>query len=329
MVFHPLLTKLNTMKKLTLLSLVIIFSVSLHAQNWIGQGATWHYDFWTIGYHGFFKYNYVGDTLIEGNQCQKITEGQYRFYHQPNGGYIGGGPYDVRSFFTYNSNDTVYYLQNDTFYILYDFSASIGDSWLLAKGNGWDSCDYTYATVVDTGSQVVASKNRRWIQIENNQGAGWYFQGRIYEGIGMVDKLPPSIHSTLFPRSVSCDNGAAIEYYMYDFHCFEDSLTPNYNAMTMDCEYYLIHSGIENSTELQSIEVFPNPTQNVFTLKWDTENNSMGVLNLYNILGECVYNSNVSDGEQKISIEHLSSGIYFYTLESNEETHLSGKIVKY
>jgi len=57
-----------------------------------------------------------------------------------------------------------------------------------------------------------------------------------------------------------------------------------------------------------AIRVYPNPTKTSITVKSESE---LGLITLYNLLGEMVYNEKTDKNESQLDMSSLSSGIYF------------------
>jgi hypothetical protein len=57
-----------------------------------------------------------------------------------------------------------------------------------------------------------------------------------------------------------------------------------------------------------SIRVYPNPAKTSITVKSESE---LGLITLYNLLGETVYTEKTDKNESQIDLSSLSSGIYF------------------
>lgn len=70
----------------------------------------------------------------------------------------------------------------------------------------------------------------------------------------------------------------------------------------------------------KSIKIAPNPSNGIFSIKFDTPGLIVNNITVYNLLGESIYqNSNVnSTQEQTINLSHLSEGTYFATIKTNK-----------
>ncbi len=74
------------------------------------------------------------------------------------------------------------------------------------------------------------------------------------------------------------------------------------------------------------IIVFPNPTNNFITITFTTNYKNPSI-DLFNSLGQKVLEKNDLSSFSTISLEHLSSGVYFYKIQNNTSIK-TGKIIK-
>ncbi len=77
---------------------------------------------------------------------------------------------------------------------------------------------------------------------------------------------------------------------------------------------------------VNAFQLYPNPTNDYVTLS-NTNDLIGSEIVLYNNLGQIVLKKNIQNQVQKISLENLNSGIYYYNIAPAEKT-LKGKIVK-
>jgi hypothetical protein len=59
--------------------ILMFFNAFLFSQTWIDAGAEWHYRYYGFSDLGFYKVNYVADTIIDGKVCQKLEQSKYVF----------------------------------------------------------------------------------------------------------------------------------------------------------------------------------------------------------------------------------------------------------
>lgn len=82
-----------------------------------------------------------------------------------------------------------------------------------------------------------------------------------------------------------------------------------------------------NSFELNSkLNIYPNPTSNNVTVELLT--NEISTLEVYDFSGKFLFTQMLNDKTNTINIENLTSGIYFFKVNSSEGTS-TNKIIKY
>ena len=81
-----------------------------------------------------------------------------------------------------------------------------------------------------------------------------------------------------------------------------------------------------NEVRKQDFTLFPNPVNTTLTIN-SKEPYLGSKIFLYNNLGQIVFQQDINAISQNISLEHLNSGIYFYTIQSENKTQ-KGKIIK-
>lgn len=75
----------------------------------------------------------------------------------------------------------------------------------------------------------------------------------------------------------------------------------------------------------ENVVLYPNPVQDSVTIHLPS--NQSAELYLYNSLGQIINQFHISNSETSISLEKLTSGIYFYELSLKNKTH-KGKLLK-
>ncbi len=88
----------------------------------------------------------------------------------------------------------------------------------------------------------------------------------------------------------------------------------------------------ELNRSLQTVQLSPNPAENMTSLKLNANDAFNGQLSLFNSLGTLVKNENVNihKGENKlnVNVSELPQGIYFISLSSGEATVTKRLIIK-
>lgn len=296
----------------TLLFLSLFFNSN--AQIWIDQGAVWHYDWTGAGYGGYDRLEYNEDTLIDGVNCQKIERNRYNFGTDQAGDVISLGESTSLLGMTHVSGDTVFYRADNQFYVLYNFGAQVGDTWIISTVNSnLDTyCnDTSRVEVMDIGTISINSNSYRYITLESTFNSSMVLQGTFVERFGQTS----SGGQTLFPTVMGCDLNVAYDFDYYNFRCFEDNSFSLYNPNGGSCGYVV---GIDNNLDEESVKLYPNPVQNELTIK---NSNSQTVI-IVNVLGDEVGRYSIKSNQQIIDVSNLHKGIYFMKFENGSSLKL-------
>ena len=301
------------MKKLTIL-LLLLFSITLQGQIWIDTGATWHYD-WSGILPAFDKIEYTGDTVIQDKTCQTLQVSSYMFAPLEQGGELLNTYFSKR--YTYSNGDTVFYLVNDNFHILYNFGAQVGDSWELGVDTNDFSCGRSFVEVTSIGSTEINGQMHEYIQVTTVPNSSVGFEGKIYKRFGVIGDY-------LFPTPRNCNPDIIIDFYMYNFTCFQDDSFPLYNVTDKDCGY-MLSVGIPKLDNAQGIvSVYPNPASDVLKLNVLKQNYTLKNVEITDMQGRLLKNINQSE----IKISDLPKGLYLLQIEFENGRRIVEKFIK-
>lgn len=291
------------MKK-SLLFIFVIISLSTIAQSpiWTKGNAVWHYRFYNVTENGYIKVWENGDTLLLGKQCTKLKAERHGFMVTgPNGnlfeitsGYIGG--------IIYTSNDTVYHWDVDHFSVLYDFSATMNDTWYLQTGGSAFGCNDTSICVVQSAATVtIGGENYPELTLSHAPGSNVYLSGKANSRFG-------SSQGYLLPFPTNCDS-SIVEFDQISFICFEDD-SLYYNPSGSACEFHL---GLDE-VGMNKVSVFPNPAQGKIELLSDIPLKNIQVMNaLGAVLKEIHSNLTLTE----IDLSELPQGSYYLNIENS------------
>lgn len=230
-----------------LIFVILTVSMTSTSQVWVEQNANWHYDYWNIGYAGFYEMEYVQDTVVGGVLCQQIETTSYQFGYDQTMTLNLINTYSFPTQFTYVSGDTVFYWNENQFFTYLNFGSNIGDQWLIGTNGpaGSDCEDSSFVVVLDTGSVLINSVNYRTITLATSDSSSLRLNGIFVERFGFMDSNQPF---QPFPQTNYCD-GAIYEWDIVTFKCFQDDAFSLYNPSNEDCEYYLTHLAIEELSQ--------------------------------------------------------------------------------
>lgn len=245
--------KAINLKKLLIVFLISITSAAVTAQVWGHPGATWHYSYGLFS-GGLSTIEYTSDATILGYPSQQLNVVNQDIYPQPDGTTVLGPSYNL-TYFTRYSGDSVFWYAEGEFHLLYDFGASIGDSWALHETvTPMFSCDPTSVIeVTDTGTLTFNGMTLRYIDLNYVQG-GFGMSGRAVERIGMIDANNPEM-GYLFPMNQNCDPNQIVDFNLYNFSCYQDNAFGLYNVTNQDCDYLVTTASLDAVDSNQHKEI--------------------------------------------------------------------------
>jgi hypothetical protein len=305
------------MKTIKFLSftLAVGFALNSSGQTWIDSNPVWHYDYSAVSLTvevGFYKTESVGQQTLNGKTCEILETTRHSFPYNFEGVTEYAGATIIDSNYTYQSGDTVFYYQNNEFRILYNFGASIGESWLVHVSSSPPSfCnDSTFVIVDDAGLIDVEGTDYRYISLsaqfpDQKMALGGMFVERFGAYSGGNDNF-------LFPTKSYCY--ATEVQPEFSFLCFQDDLISL--GSTGNCEYHFDYVGTEELTS-------ENPTiiiQNPFGHRMQLDILDAQPLALSDSNGKILFESNDPELIEVYS-EKLKSGLYFLNIVNQNKIY--------
>lgn len=260
-----------------------------NAQSWCPPGATWtytHSNNWT--HEGYARYQYIGDTVIDGNNAQIISmhAAGYDFSMQANFSW-DQGPY-----FTTVNGGLVSLWTGSAFDTLYNFSASIGDQWQMNVPDG--STPSVVVSVTDTGSTSIDGVPLRYLVTALN-GSG---SDTIMERLG-------SLSHQLVPWSMSIT-----DQLDGPLRCYADvEIDHRQYWWAFGCESWV---GVDKPSISAVTILFPNPGTDHFTLSLLPGPHT---ITLFDVTGRIVHQQRTTDAQATIDTARLPSGIYMVKVD--------------
>ncbi len=309
--------KPNTMKTTLLITLSFFWSNLSFSQVWIDQDAIWHYNIDAGGlFQGFSRYDYTRDSLIQGHNCQLIDKSQHRV--QNFGGIYSHSDHQMETNFTYTNGDTVFWLVENEFKVLYNFGAQIGDTWSIANADVATDCLEAIVEVDSIGTILMNGQNLRWIKFHTQDNSSYLYSGKAVEKFGLFEMNYYSPHA-LFPVKTDCTEGTVIDFFFNQFTCYEDASFNLYNVTSQDCEYKSQLSTNNLMPQENGINFYVDQTNK--SLRLDTKEISANIdCYVVNNMGQIVIKSvklfKYSNSES-INASQLKSGIYFLIINSD------------
>ncbi len=306
------------MKKSFVMFLLTLIIESTNSQVWIDRGATWHYNFSFMASGGFEKIVYTGDTIISGNTCQKLSSEQFNFAIDQFGNIIFVGSQLKGENYTYTSGDTIFWLQGNQFFVLYNFGAQPGDRWDVGFTITNSDCSNSLVKVDSIGTSSINGAALRWISISPDTNSIANFYGKAFEKFG-------SLEGYLFPTNLnSCDSSIIVDYTFYNLACYEDTNFSYINAPNNDCEY-LLHLGIYEKLNTNLLSIYPNPSSGIVTIYKSNLQNYHAYI--FNQLGLLEKEFSIKEKTESIDLSYLKNGIHTIKFVDENGQQLIKKIV--
>jgi len=297
--------------------MTLIFCVLLtngFSQVWIDSDAKWTFDYFNVTETGTWRWEYTHDTIIQGHQSQVIKTTKYR-YGGPGTSIINYG-----NTYTYTSNDSVFNFKDDKFFLLYNFGAQIGDTWIVAIDTIFNACqDTAIVQVVDTGSIIINGLEYITITLETISESLYALNGLCVEKFGILPTTYENSNFGFLPGYQYCQGGPIIDYDLLTFRCYEDSSFPTYNPTNKDCDT------LTSTSELviENFRIYPNPSNS--TLHIDSPNNIISNIEILDL------NCRIIDKQQykdNVDISKLKNGIYFVKIITEDKKEAMRKFIK-
>jgi hypothetical protein len=274
-------------------------------------GAEWYnIDGHRFPYTPLFHYVVTGDTIIEDQSAKIITV------------YLVDSNTIKETLIVKDDHGKVYYLFNDEFHLIYDYTANIGDTLNLTwrYQTQWNKATdsiisslYKVQNIIDIEMDGQILKEYQIVPLSETDFVPYSYIEKIgneYEFILTKHKYP---ETTDIYRRLRC--------------YIESELTIKadwWKEMNLPCDY-LLSVNISDVYDQESYCVYPNPFYNSITISLKEK----GMLFLKDITGKIVYQSEVQEGDNMIDVPaSLSPSIYFVELELKEIKVKPIKIIK-
>ncbi len=289
------------MKRLLLLSFILLGALGSAAQEWAPVGASWYYTeqfFYPIPIEiDYIKIESVKDTLIAGIPCRKLVK-----RHNPA---CCDRPLTE---YMYSENNKVYFYDSafSTFQVLYDFGAETGESWSFLIKDYMDPTDTDTMNVVVDSTEIVLINGfplkRMYVTYHffNETDPSYTYNSTITERLG-----DESYMFNYFPEwAFGCDGNFA-----QGLRCYEDSVIGHYESGIVDsCTYVKLWTGVRE-TGLSKVRIYPNPAQDKITVQFNEKIPPEFIYDLYTSRGvRC--KTGMALPEEPITVSGLAKGLY-------------------
>jgi len=246
----------------------------------------------------------VSKENYQGKWCSKLV------VHWPSIGPLPSPTY------VYTQNDTVFFYSTVTnqFEILYDFTAEVGDTWVVGGVLSYDNLgNPLYSDTIKVDSISSLAINGGSMKVWHISHGKFYDWGRrIFEKVGNESLFAPKF--------------AMWELQVWNLRCFETPDTSFYFVPYPCDTTYSTISTTNAPNVADGIAISPNPFHEVLYIRTEPLS-APGTLLLFNHIGNVVHRQKFS-GSVKIETTSLPAGIYFWSIEMEGVMVRSGKGVK-
>ncbi|MEM9920941.1 MAG: T9SS type A sorting domain-containing protein [Bacteroidota bacterium] len=309
------------MQKFYLLFTAFIFAFYIHAdgQNFAPLGATWYYQDYSFScQNGYIKIEAVRDTMIDGKYTT-ILENSHNSIVQ-----------DSAYLYIHESNNQVYFYEEGTFKLLFDFNLEKGDTFRYSVPKNqyyYDvSCNrnkeydlYDHVAIIDSvetmtvDGQTLKVLFPQTLENPNDIDHCWGAPGedRIVERIGRRrDGL-------LGSYCIQCLAGC----FGY-LRCYSDGVMDTMFS-TEDCDA----GDPLNSTAERTLfrtELYPNPTDGSLFIESEA---AIQAIELYDTDGRLLLQSEPDASQTRLSLDGQKAGLYFLRIQTRRGA-ITHKVVR-
>ncbi len=299
--------KIGSMKKIILITAIVIFFCNSLFSQWAPVGAKWTYTetFYMSTAIDTFTIRSIGDTAIQSHQCKILKK--------------SAGICDCRPIreYIYEDSGKVFFYDNsrNSFQMLYNFNANIGDSTVIYPAD-YPSNDYI-ATIIDSISTInINSHVLKKLFVHHSFSSYFWVPigNEIIENIGDTYYMFPWVYG-------GCDASWA-----GPLRCYEDIVIGAYNFGTaQSCDYTTV--GINEFDNDFKIYVFPNPASNQINIK--TNFKKRYYYNIYNLFGQLEQAGILQSDYTTISTSDFSNGVYNIVISTENKDIMKHFIIEH
>lgn len=300
--------------------------VKAQSYDFASVGTQWYYEYQSYFTQGYVLVSADFDTIINDVRCTKLTKTLYGYDY-----YDGLIKRIIGSEYVTQSNDSVLIYRNGSFHLLFDFGASVGDTWRLVGNN--IPCDQPYglAHVVGVGTDTISGNVLRYVKILDDEYSYWGYGDcmvgepcrdtvKIFERIGPIEEY-------LLPE----------QHCYFDFseagslRCFIDDelgyLHFSYTGHNVNCDYINDeYQSIDDIYEDNQMVVYPNPCLNAIHIILNDKNNND--IYLYDNQGALVFQfKSIVGNSLSFDLSDCHKGLYFLKV-INDTDIITYKIIK-
>lgn len=272
-------------------------------------------DFETICKVGSTSWNYIPYGACDYFTTDSLTIVTDTLFNEQN--------YFVLYNYGFYGNDTAGYLREDTIagklwyredlhtsqeFLVMDLSLNKDDSFTLY--------DFTSSTEITVDTVYYDTENRKHVGFGdgNMQLCSYTPDFEFIEGVG----------STACHLYQGTTSGSILSTALLCCHKDEELI---FSTETFNNSCSIFSVNVPKSQVNFETNVYPNPSNGNFTIKFVNPEFNIYSLKIYSLSGQLVYSENINQELIKIDEGLLTDGIYFYKLTNHKDKIISGKIL--
>jgi hypothetical protein len=308
------------MKNLIILLFIIRLSYFIKAQTldtapWCPPGATWVYGLYNSGLNNgdYLSVKFEKDTIISGINVKKLIVKLIDYYsiNPPQ----GRMETDLSIEYEYVSNDSLFYYDNvnDTFFLKYDFNATVGESLEIHKH--MVECSDPFYPSIDTF--LVNSINYDTLNNIIFQSLEYdddfndlYLIGKVIRNIGGQEFFYP------YSNPLFCNN--PYPEYAWGLIYYFDNVRGNIISSNHPIQHILPLLEGQKETDFH-LNIYPNPSNGYLWV--DIDNNNDYDYTIFDYSGKFIQNGKTQGGQ--INVLEIKNGMYYIKFQSDKTTFLA------
>jgi Secretion system C-terminal sorting domain len=316
---------------------LLIFTSKANSQmndKWADSAAVWHSTYNWIGMKGSMKTVYTSDTTINSKLCQKLVITNEMLLPTGPGTFVLIQNFStIPPLYFYKSNDSVFVYRNNIFNLAFKTNASIGEIWNLGRSSYFQYPINEYVKVDSIFYSIYNGDTLRNIHVHPCDSLGNTVGFNMLATDTLLISKLDIINEKFGPLfGFTAIGGGAInnmidETLQQKLLCYESAVFPFYQMdTTIDCRNN-ISTNIENSSENELFLIYPNPANNIIQVDKSGKMDDGSILIVYNIFGREQLQQNLMESSNKVEIDNLAAGIYFYKVMNGNQDLKMGKLI--
>jgi hypothetical protein len=251
------------------------------------------------------------DTYADTSNAEPFTNGI------GGGGYVNSEQYEVfNSYINSTLSSVLVYAQSagSVTIQLQDETGGVLATTTATVPAGSSRVNLNFAIPIDSNLRLVGKNITTGTGLYRNNNSGTY----PYDMTGVLS-------------IVGASAGASYYYYFYDWEILRQNSTCSSELVPVTAVVSTCAGLAENTPFKNSIKVAPNPSNGQFNVQFQTGYSGEIYAEMYNLVGEKVYTTNLNHHEGmnsfSVNTSNLSKGVYMFTLVFEGKNYTSRLII--